>query len=86
LKHSQRFEKRGIGKALMNDLFLKALGIADIIGVRTIMVHAKDEAVEFYRHFKFKPAPNATDDATRTLFIPLKEVKSNTLLHEKHSC
>ena len=72
----RRFQGRNVGKALMKDMFLKALGIADVIGVRAIMVHAKDEAVGFYGHFNFKPAPNATEDAAHTLFISLKDVES----------
>ncbi len=48
----------GLGKALLVDALWRALGVADAIGVRAILVHAMDEeAVAFYERFGFEPSP-----------------------------
>ena len=45
---------------------------ADLIGVRALAVHAKDErAADFYRHFGFTPSP--TDP--RHLFMIMKDIR-----------
>jgi hypothetical protein len=44
----------------------RALQVADIVGVRSLAVHAKDDsAAGFYRYFGFMPSP--TD--SRHLFM-----------------
>lgn len=49
---------KGIGAALLRDALQRSLNAADIIGVRAILVHAKDEAARrFYEHFDFDPSP-----------------------------
>jgi hypothetical protein len=53
-------------------LLVRTLQVADVIGVRALAVHAKDErAVAFYRHFGFAPSP--TD--TRHLFMIIKDIR-----------
>jgi GNAT superfamily N-acetyltransferase len=52
------WQGRGLGSALLLDALRRSLGAADIIGVRAIMVHAKDESARrFYEHFDFDPSP-----------------------------
>ena len=54
----QRFQGRGIGKRLLRDALQRALATANVIGVRAVLVHAKDEhAAAFYRRFGFAPSP-----------------------------
>lgn len=49
---------RGLGAALLLDALRRILGAAEIVGVRAVMVHAKDEAARrFYEHFDFDPSP-----------------------------
>jgi hypothetical protein len=51
----------------------RTLHAADIIGVRAVAVHAKDDsAASFYRHFGFMPSP--TDK--RHLFLLIKDVRA----------
>ena len=48
----------GLGKALLKDALLRIVGAADVIGVRAVLVHAKDEkARRFYQRFDFEPSP-----------------------------
>jgi len=48
----------GLGGGLVKDAILRAAQAADIIGVRAILTHAKDEAAKtFYTHFGFEPSP-----------------------------
>jgi len=48
----------GLGAALLKDALVRAAGAAEEIGVRAVLVHAKDEgAKRFYEHFDFEPSP-----------------------------
>jgi len=52
------WQGRGLGAALLRDGLRRVLAAADIIGLRAVMVHAKDEtARRFYEHFDFDPSP-----------------------------
>jgi GNAT superfamily N-acetyltransferase len=63
---------RGIGAGLMLDALGRTLQVADVIGVRALAVHAKDErAAAFYRHFGFVPSPSDP----RHLFMIIKDIR-----------
>ncbi|MDP8258626.1 MAG: GNAT family N-acetyltransferase [Candidatus Aadella gelida] len=48
----------GIGKGLLLDSLLRIVKASDTIGVRAVLVEAKDEkAKAFYEHFGFEPSP-----------------------------
>lgn len=52
------WQGKGLGAALLADALRRILSAADIVGVRAVMVHAKDEAARrFYEHFNFDPSP-----------------------------
>jgi GNAT superfamily N-acetyltransferase len=62
----------GVGSGLLLDALGRTLQVVDMIGVRALAVHAKDEkAVAFYQHFGFTPSP--TD--TRHLFMIIKDIR-----------
>jgi GNAT superfamily N-acetyltransferase len=62
----------GIGSGLLRDALGRTLQVADVIGVRALAVHAKDDqAVAFYRHFGFASSP--TDP--RHLFMIVKDIR-----------
>ena len=64
---------RGLGSGLLLDAMSRTLQVADIVGVRALAVHAKDDqAAEFYRHFGFEPSP--TDP--HHLFRIIKDIRS----------
>jgi GNAT superfamily N-acetyltransferase len=49
---------KGVGAALLKDALMRIAGAADIIGVRAVLVHAKDEAARaFYQRFDFVSSP-----------------------------
>ena len=63
---------RGLATALLKHFLLKALEVADLTGLRLVLVHAKDrQAAGFYRHFGFEPSP--IDDLT--LMLLLKDIR-----------
>jgi GNAT superfamily N-acetyltransferase len=63
---------RGIGSGLLLDALGRTLQVADVIGVRALAVHAKDDgAVAFHRHFGFASSP--TDP--RHLFMIIKDIR-----------
>ena len=67
-----RWQKQGVGAALLKDATLRTLQAADIAGIRALVVHAQDEeAKTFYEHFDFLPSPS---DPLH-LFILLKDLR-----------
>ena len=53
-----RWQGRKLGLALLKDAILRVLAAAEGIGVRALLVHAKDEkARSFYERFGFEPLP-----------------------------
>lgn len=72
LAADRRWQKQGIGAALLRDATLRTLQAAEIAGIRALVVHAKDEAAKgFYERFDFVPSP--TDPFH--LFILLKDLR-----------
>ena len=70
--HSE-WQGRGIGAGLLLDALGRTLQVSDIVGVRSLAVHAKDDAAaEFYRHFGFVQSP--TD--SRHLFMLMKDIRT----------
>lgn len=63
----------GIGRGLLVAALRRAVAISDEVGVRALLVHARDEvARDFYvRHAEFRSSP--TDDLH--LFLLLKDVR-----------
>lgn len=62
-----------IGPALLRDAVLRTLQVADLAGLRALVVHAKDDrARSFYEHFDF--APSLTDPLH--LWILLKDLRA----------
>lgn len=69
--HSRQ-QGRGMGAGLLLDALGRTLQVADLIGVRALAVHAKDDrAVAFYRHFGFAPSPADP----RHLFMIIKDIR-----------
>ena len=69
----REWQGRGLGAGLLLDALGRVLQAADIVGVRALAVHAKDDAAEsFYKHFGFVPSP--TD--SRHLFILIKDIRA----------
>ena len=63
---------RGIGSGLLLDALGRTLQVADVIGVRALAVHAKDDqAIAFYQHFGFAPSPSDP----RHLFMIIKDIQ-----------
>lgn len=49
---------RGLGAALLKHFVLKALEVAEAVGVRLLLVHAKDDDTRaLYLHHDFMPSP-----------------------------
>ena len=53
-----RHQGRGLGAALLKHFMLKAIEVAQSVGVRVLLIHAKDEnAKNFYEHYGFVTSP-----------------------------
>ncbi len=61
---------QGLGAALLKHFMLKAIEIANSVGVRIVLVHAKDdEARAFYERYDFKESP--VDPLTLMMLLPI---------------
>ena len=68
----QQWQKKRVGAGLLKDAMLRTLQAADIVGIRALLVHAKDHhATLFYQHFDFIPSPS---DPLHLLIL-LKDVR-----------
>jgi GNAT superfamily N-acetyltransferase len=65
------WQGKGLGAAMLLDALRRTMTAADILGIRAVMVHAKDEgARRFYEHFNFDESPIEP----LHMFLLLKEV------------
>lgn len=67
----QSHQSAGLGRALLKDALLRTVQVADIAGIRAVLVHAKDDAARnWYLNWGFEPSP--TDPYH--LFLLLKDM------------
>ncbi len=68
------WQNRGLGKGLLKDALLRTLQVAEIAGIRAVLVHAlSDEARDFYLKNGFHASPINP----RTLAVTISEIKKN---------
>lgn len=66
-------QRKSLGKALLKDALLRTAQAAEIAGIRSLLVHAKDDiARQWYESWEFEPSP--TDPYH--LFLMLKDLKN----------
>jgi GNAT superfamily N-acetyltransferase len=68
----KRFQGQGLGGALLGNALRRMLYLADVIGIRVVVVDAIDEAV---RAFYLKQGFTALPDKPDRLFIPIHIVR-----------
>ncbi len=70
----REWQHHGLGAALLKHFIVKSLEVAQITGVRLLLVHAASpEAAAFYQRFGFEQSP--VDDPT--LMLLLKDVRAD---------
>ncbi len=63
-----KYQGRGLAAALLKHFLVKALEVAELTGVRIVLVHAKDAtAARFYADYGFEPSP--IDELTMMLLV-----------------
>jgi GNAT superfamily N-acetyltransferase len=68
----ERHQNKGLGRSLLQDALLRSAGAAQAVGIRALLVHAHEEARDFYLRFGFEPSP--TDPLH--LILLMKDVAS----------
>lgn len=64
-------QNQGVGAGLLKDALLRTHEVSKIIGIRAVLVHAKNrEVAAWYRRFDFEPSPLEE----RYLFLSLKDL------------
>ena len=67
-----RWQGKSLGRALLKDAILRVLTAAEGIGIRALLVHAKDDKAQaFYQRFGFEPLP----EHSLHLMLLLKDAK-----------
>jgi GNAT superfamily N-acetyltransferase len=70
-----KYQGRGFAAALLKHFVLKSLEVAELTGVRLLLVHAKNDAVRrFYLKYGFEPSP--VNDLTLMLLV--KDVRPSS--------
>jgi GNAT superfamily N-acetyltransferase len=76
LAASRTWQGKGVGAGLLKDTIQQTLQAVDIVGIRTIAIHAKNDTIgAFYEHFGFLQSP--TDPLH--LFVLTKDLQRMTL-------
>jgi GNAT superfamily N-acetyltransferase len=66
-------QRAGLGRALLRDALLRTLQAADIAGIRSLLVHAKDDvARQWYLNWEFEPSPSDPYH----LFLLMKDLRA----------
>ena len=69
----RHWQGKGLGAALVADALRRVIQVADIAGVRAVLVHAKDDAARrFYEHLGFEPFPGES----LVLYRLMKDLRS----------
>ena len=55
---NNEYQRKGYGKQLLKEAFLRILSVSKEVGIRMIVVDAKESAVNFYTKFGFEPFSN----------------------------
>ncbi len=72
-------QKKGLERALLKDALLRIFSVSDVVGIRAILVHAKDQAAKkWYLNLDFEPSP--TDPLH--LFLLIKDLRA--IVQEQH--
>lgn len=70
----RRYQKQGLGLALLKNALLAVLSTSESVAFRAVMVHAlDDEAEAFYARFGFRAAKGLE----RTLLLPTKDIAAS---------
>jgi GNAT superfamily N-acetyltransferase len=70
----RRHAGRGLGTSLLAHAVRQSVRVAETIGMRAVIVHAKDErAVSFYERFGFSRFP---DGSTRVLYLGMPDART----------
>lgn len=81
-------QKKGVGKKLMMDAIARIVGISFEIGVKYIIVAAKEDAVGYYKRYKFAEIPfykkiisTVDNSGCVGMYLPLNVESSNDLFY-----
>jgi GNAT superfamily N-acetyltransferase len=68
-----RHQGKGLGVAMLKHFMTKAIEVSENVGVRLVLVHAKDEqAKDFYQHYGFTESP--IDPLTLMMLLPCTQL------------
>ncbi|TGP24494.1 GNAT family N-acetyltransferase [Mesorhizobium sp. M1D.F.Ca.ET.184.01.1.1] len=68
----QAFQGTGLGGDLLSDALRRCLAVSEIAGVRAVVAHAIDDAMNFYQRHGFITSPLGE----RVMLMPIETVQS----------
>lgn len=79
----RRFAGRGLGHAMIAEVFRISLRVADEVGCRCILTDAYPDRVGWYARYGFIPTEGETKDGPRRMFLDIRTIR--TAVHESQS-
>ncbi|HUZ96091.1 MAG TPA: GNAT family N-acetyltransferase [Edaphobacter sp.] len=70
-----RFSGKGLGHALISEVFRIALRIADEVGCRCIVADAYRDRVDWYARYGFVPLEGAATNGPQRMFLDIRTVR-----------
>lgn len=67
----KRYQHNGIGSLLLKDAFLRIVNISHHTGVYFVVADAKQQSIDFYRHYGFLPLK----EKKQTYVLPVKTIQ-----------
>lgn len=72
----RRFAGRGLGHALISEVFRFSLRVADEVGCRCIVTDAYRDRVNWYSRYGFVPIEHATTTGPQRMFLDIRTVRA----------
>lgn len=72
----RRFSGRGLGHALISQVFRMSLRVADEVGCRCIITDAYPQRVDWYARYGFVPVEGAAQGGPQRMFLDLRTVRA----------
>jgi GNAT superfamily N-acetyltransferase len=72
----RRFSGKGLGHALISEVFKVALRVADDVGCRCIVTDAYREKIDWYARYGFVPLEGSAESGPQRMFLDIRTVRT----------
>ncbi len=72
----RRFAGRGIGHALISEVFRVSLRVANEVGCRCLITDAYRDRIDWYARYGFVPIEGAAKDGPQRMFLDIRTIRA----------